>query len=286
MAEPLKELFSDKPWASIILRLSEILLSSERMKKIYLLPNMVTTANLLSGFLSMTYSFKGEFAKAAWFIVIGAVCDSLDGRIARMARATSSFGIQYDSLSDLISFGTAPAILLFSYALNQADRVGVSVSALYVICAALRLARFNVSAEVPTPSMIKKIRKGYFQGLPSPASAGLVVTAVLVQNEFKLLNESAAKYFLMVLGVVLGFLMVSDIPFPSFKEVNWRTKAKAWMLFLPVGIILAAIQAPEITFFIIGYAYLIGALGWATYLCLVRDKMQDKMQNKNGGAVL
>jgi phosphatidylserine synthase len=107
-----------------------------------------------------------------------------------------------------------------------------------------------------------------------------------VQNEFKLLNESAAKYFLMVLGVVLGFLMVSDIPFPSFKEVNWRTKGKAWMLFLPVGIILAAIQAPEITFFIIGYAYLIGALGWATYLCLVRDKMQDKMQNKNGGAVL
>ena len=220
----------------------------------------------------MTYSFKGEFSKAAWFIVIGAVCDSLDGRIARMARATSPFGIQYDSLSDLISFGTAPAILLFSYSLHQADRLGVSVSALYVICAALRLARFNVSVEDPTPSMLRKIRKGYFQGLPSPASAGLVVTAVLMQNEFAILSETGAKYFLMALGVLLGFLMVSDIPFPSFKDVNWRSKGKAWMLFVPVALILVAIQAPEITFFAIGYTYLVGALAWAGYLCWVRDK--------------
>ena len=242
------------------------------MKKIYLLPNMVTTANLLSGFLSMTYSFQGHFTKAAWFIVIGAVCDSLDGRIARMARATSPFGVQYDSLSDLISFGTAPAILLFSYALHEADRVGVSVAALYVVCAALRLARFNVSAEDPSPSMLKKIRKGYFQGLPSPASAGLVVTAVLIQDQFAPLGQATAKYFLMGLGGVLGFLMISDIPFPSFKDVNWRSKGKAWMLFVPVAIILIGIQAPEITFFAIGYAYLFGALGWAAYLCLVRDK--------------
>ncbi len=233
---------------------------------------MVTTANLLSGFLSMTYSFKGEFPKAAWFIVIGAVCDSLDGRIARMARATSPFGIQYDSLSDLISFGTAPAILLFAYALHAIDPFGVSVAALYVICAALRLARFNVSVEDPTPSMLRKIRKGYFQGLPSPASAGLVVTAVLVQNEFAILGEVAAKYFLMSLGVLLGVLMISDIPFPSFKEVNWRSKGRAWMLYVPVAIILFAIQAPAITFFAIGYTYLVGALAWAGYLFWIRDK--------------
>jgi CDP-diacylglycerol--serine O-phosphatidyltransferase len=244
------------------------------MKKIYLLPNMVTTANLLSGFLSMIYSFNGEFSKACWFILIGAVCDSLDGRIARMARATSPFGVQYDSLSDLISFGTAPAILLFAYTLHNADRIGVSVSALYVVCAALRLARFNVSAEEKVPSNLKKIRKGYFQGLPSPASAALIVTAVLIQQEFAPLGEATAKYFLMALGALLGFLMISNVPFPSFKEVNWRTKGKAWMLFVPVVIILFGIQAPEITLFAIGYAYLFGALGWSAYLCLVCDKKQ------------
>jgi CDP-diacylglycerol--serine O-phosphatidyltransferase len=126
--------------------------------------------------------------------------------------------------------------------------------------------------------MVKKIRKGYFQGLPSPASAALVVTAVLVQNEFEPLGEATAKYFLMGLGVLLGFLMISDIPFPSFKEVNWRTKGKAWMLFLPVAFILFAIQAPEITFFVVGYAYLFGAMAWATYLCMIRDKKQGTVR--------
>ena len=254
-------------------RLNSVIIGA--MKKIYLLPNMVTTANLLSGFLSMTYSINGEFTRACWFIVIGAVCDSLDGRIARMARATSPFGVQYDSLSDLISFGTAPAILLFTFALRSASSFGVSASALYVICAALRLARFNVGVEDPSPSQLKKIRKGYFQGLPSPASAGLIVTAVLIQNEFQPLGDATAKYFLMALGAALGFLMISNIPFPSFKEVNWRTKGKAWMLFLPVAIILFGIQAPEITLFVIGYAYLFGALAWASYLCWIRDKKQN-----------
>lgn len=220
----------------------------------------------------MTYSIKGEFDKAVWFVIIGAVCDSLDGRIARMARATSPFGIQYDSLSDLISFGTAPAILLFSYALHEADHFGVSISALYLVCAALRLARFNVSADDPAPSAIKKIRKGYFQGLPSPASAGIAVTTVLVQNQFSPLGAATAKYYLMGLGALLGFLMISDIPFPSFKEVNWRAKGKAWVLFIPVIIILIGIQAPELTLFALGYAYLIGALAWAGYLCWIRDK--------------
>jgi CDP-diacylglycerol--serine O-phosphatidyltransferase len=243
------------------------------MKKIYLLPNMVTTANLLSGFLSMTYSINGEYTKACWFIVIGAICDSLDGRIARMIRATSPFGVQYDSLSDLISFGTAPAVLLFCFALRTVDPVGPSVAALYVICAALRLARFNVGVEDPTPAQLKKIRRGYFQGLPSPASAGLILTAVLIQHTFQPLSEGAAKYVLIALCALLGYLMISSIPFPSFKDMNMKTKGKAWMLFIPVAIILFGIQAPEWTLFAIGYTYLVGALCWAGYL-LFRDKKQ------------
>jgi len=243
------------------------------MKKIYILPNLVTTANLVCGFLSMVHSVQGEFSKAAWFIIIGAICDSLDGRIARFARATSAFGVQYDSLSDLTSFGIAPGILIFSAYLKDYP-IGISASALYAVCAALRLARFNVSAEEKDPTKLQKIRKGYFQGLPSPASAGLIVTAVLVQNEFQILSSDLMKFLALGLGALLGLLMVSNVPFPSFKEVNWRSKGKAWILLIPVIFILCVIQVPEITLFVTGYAYLFGSLGWAIYLCGFNEKKE------------
>jgi CDP-diacylglycerol--serine O-phosphatidyltransferase len=242
------------------------------MKKIYLLPNLITTANLVCGFLSMVHAFKGEFVRASWFIIIGAICDSLDGRVARMAKATSPFGVQYDSLSDLTSFGVAPGILLFAFALRDLSRFGVSVAAFYCICAALRLARFNVSAEEVNPEKLRKIRKGYFQGLPSPASAGLIVITVLMQSEFEFLPDEWVKYFMLALGLLLALLMVSNIPFPSFKELNWRARGKAWILLIPVVAILSVIQAPELTLFSIGYAYLVLSLGWAGYLCYIRDK--------------
>ena len=244
------------------------------MKKIYILPNLVTTANLAFGFLSMTHAIQGDFARASWYIIIGAVCDSLDGRIARFARATSAFGVQYDSLSDLTSFGIAPAILLFTFALRDL-RIGVSVAALYAICAALRLARFNVSAEEKDPSKLKKIRKGYFQGLPSPASAGLIVTSVLVQNEFQIFGMETLRLFSLILCLGLGLLMVSNVPFPSFKEVNWRSKGKVWILLFPVAFILGTLQAPELTLFITGYAYLAGSLFWAAWLCWFQERKDE-----------
>jgi len=245
------------------------------MKKIYILPNLVTSANLVCGFLSIVHSVKGEFSKAAWFIIIGAVCDSLDGRIARMARATSAFGVQYDSLSDLTSFGIAPAILIFSAYLRDFS-IGVSATALYAVCAALRLARFNVSVEETDPSKLRKIRKGYFQGLPSPASAGLMVTAVLIQNEFQPLSTELMQFLSMGLAGILGLLMVSNVPFASFKEVNWRSKGKAWILLLPIVFLIFVVQAPEVTLFATGYAYLMGSLGWAAYLCWFKSCEQEK----------
>ena len=245
------------------------------MKKIYILPNLVTTANLVCGFLSMVHSVQGEFSKAAWFIIIGAICDSLDGRIARFARATSAFGVQYDSLSDLTSFGIAPAMLIFTAYLRD-FQIGVSATALYAVCAALRLARFNVSAEEKDPTKLQKIRKGYFQGLPSPASAGLMVTAVLVQSEFQLLDSNLMQGFALALSGLLGLLMVSNVPFPSFKEVNWRSKGKAWILLIPVGFILSVIQAPEITLFVTGYSYLFGSMGWAVYLCWFKESKKGE----------
>lgn len=249
------------------------------MKKIYILPNLITTANIVCGFLSMIHSIRGEFTYAAWLIVVAAIFDSLDGRVARMAKATSAFGVQYDSLSDLTSFGIAPAIMLYSYSLHDLSRFGISVSAFYCICAALRLARFNVSAEEKDPNKLKKIRKGYFQGMPSPASAGMVVTSVLLQNETGFFSPEVMRVFFPVLGLLLALLMVSNIPFPSFKEVNWRSKGKAWVLMIPVIFILSVIQLPEITLFTVGFSYLILGMLWAGYMCYIRDKKQDSGVN-------
>jgi CDP-diacylglycerol--serine O-phosphatidyltransferase len=242
------------------------------MKRVYILPNLVTTANIVCGFLSMVHAFKADYERACWFIIIAAVCDALDGRIARFARATSPFGVQYDSLSDLTSFGIAPAFLLFSYSLQEYSRFGAGVAALYVVCAALRLARFNVSAENPSPTKLQKIRKGYFQGMPSPASAGLVVTMVLMQLDFAWFDGPTMQVIAASLGAGLGLLMVSNIPFPSFKDVNWRTKGKAWILLIVGLFIVFLIQAPAITLFCVGYAYLSFGLFWSAYLFYVRDK--------------
>lgn len=242
------------------------------MKKIYLLPNLITTANLVCGFLAMIHSIKGNFTHAAWLVIVAAICDSLDGRVARMAKATSPFGVQYDSLSDLTSFGIAPAIILYSYSLHDLDRLGISIAAFYAICAALRLARFNVSAEEKDPTKLNKIRKGYFQGMPSPASAGIVITTVMLQVETEMIPANMVLGFTALLGLTLALLMVSNIPFPSFKEVNWRSRGKAWILLIPVVFILSVIQAPEITLFTVGFSYLVCGLVWAAYLCYVRDK--------------
>jgi CDP-diacylglycerol--serine O-phosphatidyltransferase len=244
------------------------------MKKIYILPNMITTANLVCGFLSMIHSIQGDFVKATWLIIVAAIFDSLDGRVARMAKATSAFGVQYDSLSDLTSFGIAPAIMLYSYVLNGLGGFGISVAAFYSICAALRLARFNVSAEEKDPTKLAKIRKGYFQGMPSPASAGIVVTSVMLQVESSYFSDSFIQVFFAIIGALLALLMVSNIPFPSFKEVNWRSKGKAWILLIPVVFILSVVQMPEITLFVCGFAYLVLGMMWAGYMCFIRDKKQ------------
>lgn len=222
----------------------------------------------------MIHSIQGDFTRATWLIIVAAIFDSLDGRVARMAKATSAFGVQYDSLSDLTSFGIAPAIMLYSFALDDLSRFGVSAAAFYCICAALRLARFNVSAEEKDPTKLTKLRKGYFQGMPSPASAGIIVTTVMLQTETGMFSAETINIFMAVLGLLLALLMVSNIPFPSFKDLNWRSKGKAWILLLPVVFILSVIQIPEITLFAAGFSYLFFGMIWAAYLCFIRDKKQ------------
>ncbi|OFZ19664.1 MAG: CDP-diacylglycerol--serine O-phosphatidyltransferase [Bdellovibrionales bacterium GWB1_55_8] len=222
------------------------------MRKIYIVPNFVTTANMFSGFYSIIASIHGDYIAAAWAILAAAVFDLLDGRIARMARATSAFGVQYDSLSDLISFGVAPGILLHQWSLEPFGRLGWIAAFLFVACGALRLARFNVTTGV--------IPKGYFQGLPIPMAAGLVATFIIFSRT---IGWDASDH-LVVLAIAFGLagLMVSTVPFPSFKELNWRSRASFGFLMIGVISMILIAMKPEVTLFLVLVGYLAGSLLW------------------------
>jgi CDP-diacylglycerol--serine O-phosphatidyltransferase len=211
------------------------------MKKIYLVPNFITTANLFSGFYSVVASTHRDFAVASWAIVAAGIFDMLDGRIARLAKATSQFGVEYDSLSDLLSFGVAPAILLYQWALEPYDRLGWLGAFLFLTCGAFRLARFNVNTQNQP--------KNYFQGLPIPLAAGMVATFVLFSQaiQWDTANQSS---LVLVLTFGLSGLMVSTVPFPSFKELNWRSKATFGYLLIGVLFMIFIAVKPDVTLFV------------------------------------
>lgn len=242
------------------------------MRKIYIVPNIVTTANMFCGFYSVIASMHGDFIPASWAIVAAAIFDMLDGRIARLAKATSLFGVQYDSMSDLISFGMAPGILLYQWALEPFGRLGWMAAFLFTCCGGLRLARFNVnSASVP---------KGFFQGLPIPGAAGIVATFIIFQNATGWPMDSAGEGFqffsgaresiTLVMALVLATLMVSTIKFPSFKELNWRSRASFGYLMIGViSMILIAVR-PEVTLFLMLASYVVFCLAWNLFRMLKR----------------
>jgi CDP-diacylglycerol---serine O-phosphatidyltransferase len=227
------------------------------MRKIYIVPNFVTTANMFCGFYSVIASMQGDFQTAAWAIMAAAVFDALDGRVARLAKATSQFGVEYDSLSDLISFGMAPAILLYQWALQPFGRLGWLAAFLFMACGALRLARFNVSANL--------LPKAYFQGLPIPMGAGVVATFIIFHQTVGWPSMSAdIPRDILALGLTFGLasLMVSTIRFPSFKEFNWRSRASFGYLMVGVlAMILIAVK-PEVTLFLLLSTYVGLSLLW------------------------
>jgi CDP-diacylglycerol--serine O-phosphatidyltransferase len=233
------------------------------MRKIYIIPNLVTTANLYCGFSSITSAIHQDFTSSAWFIVAAAVFDALDGRVARMAKATSKFGVEYDSLSDLVSFGMAPALLLFTWALEPYGRLGTLAAFLYACCAALRLARFNVNTET--------VSKAYFQGVASPIAAGSVATFVIFNASTGLPSDGGLiprEGVALVQALALGSLMVSSIPFPSFKELNWRSRSSFGYLMIAVMVMVLIAVRPEITLFLVVTLYLGASLVWNAYRIL------------------
>ncbi len=192
---------------------------------IYLLPNLFTTAALFSGFFAVIAGMNGHFEKAAVAIFVAMVLDGLDGRVARMTNTQSEFGAQYDSLADMVSFGVAPALVAFSWALSSAGKLGWCAAFIYVAGAALRLARFN--------TQIGSVDKRFFVGLPSPAAAALVAGMVWVGAEYDL-DTTTYVFAVAMLVAGCGILMVSNIYYHSFKDVDFKGKVPFVVLLLVV----------------------------------------------------
>jgi CDP-diacylglycerol--serine O-phosphatidyltransferase len=228
-----------------------------RPRGLYLLPHLVTTTGLFFGFYAITQAIAGQPDRAALGIVIAAVCDALDGRLARLARSTSRFGLEYDSIADIVSFGVAPAVLAYTAGgLDDLRRVGIVMAFLYLVGAGLRLARFNVA-----PSRYP----GRFEGMPSPAAAGVIAStqwfvSFLAEQG---VAEMGIPRAVVAVGVgVLGLLMVSQIPYRSFKELDLRHSYGT--LVVVVFVLALLVQEPSVTFFAISLGYaLSGPAEWA-----------------------
>jgi CDP-diacylglycerol--serine O-phosphatidyltransferase len=188
-----------------------------RHRGIYLLPNLFTTAALFAGFYAIIAAMRGDFENAAVAIFFAMVLDGLDGRIARLTNTSSKFGAEYDSLADMVSFGVAPALVIFSWGLGGLGKFGWSAAFIYVACAALRLARFNTQIEIAD--------KNYFTGLASPAAAAIIASTVWVCNDLGWVGSELPQelaIFVGVLTAIVGFFMIANFPYYSFKGVDFR----------------------------------------------------------------
>lgn len=213
----------------------------------YFIPNTFTALNMACGFAAILMSINGHFYKACMFIVLGAIFDSVDGRVARMTNTQSSFGEQFDSLSDLVSFGVSPAIVYYFRFLQDTGRPGMVAAFFFMLCGALRLARFNAN--------IDKNKSDYFQGLPIPGGATAVISLVFLAINYPELADY--KPLTITYLVFYGALMISNIPFPSFKKSEWVKNHKKQVLMI-IFIIFASLFVYEemmipaiITFYVV-----------------------------------
>ncbi len=244
-----------------------------RIKKgIYVLPNLFTTASLFMGFYSIIASIQEKFYLASIAILISLVFDSLDGRIARMTNTTSKFGAEYDSLSDLIAFGLAPALLAYIWAMSTYGKLGWMAGFLFVACGALRLARYNIQ--------IGLIDSKVFNGLPIPAAAAVIATTVIFFDHIGV-EGTFHHPSIMILVAVLSLLMVSNIKYYSGKDMKLFARMPFMTFLVVLGILLVIIYAPEVMIFIIMIGYAIsGPIWWIfKFIRLVTGKKSDADSN-------
>ena len=226
----------------------------EQKKLAFFVPNIFTALNLGCGYFSILQSVQGNFKVAAILIVLGCFFDLMDGRMARMMGVQSGFGEQFDSLSDLVSFAMAPSILFYKFFLTGFGRVGLVVSFFFCLCGALRLARFNAN--------IGKVDSNFFQGLPSPAAAAAIIGAIFFSLEYS--NFVMVPTWLAALYITFyALLMISSIPFPSFKNSTWVAKNKKKSLFFILFVLLLIVLNEEIMLLSIISLYVIFSLFYA-----------------------
>ncbi len=226
-----------------------------RRRSIYLLPNLFTTAALFAGFYAIVQAMNGKYEYASVAIFIAMVLDGLDGRVARLTHTQSEFGAEYDSLSDMVSFGVAPSILIYEWAFRDLGKWGWFAAFIYCASAALRLARFNTNIDV--------VDKRYFQGLPSPAAAALVsgFVWVMLDNNY---SGFELRWFAAVLTVFAGLSMVSNLKYYSFKSINMRKSVPFIAVFLIVLFFILVSVDPPLHLFLLFFAYCLS--GYAMWL--------------------
>ena len=239
--------------------------SAPRIRRgVYLLPNLFTTAGLLAGFYSIVATLDQRFVHAVGGVLFAAVMDGLDGRVARLTGTATPFGREYDSLSDMVAFGIAPALLVYRWAESSLPAAsGIASRALwlgaffYAAAAALRLARFNT---------YQALDRRYFQGLPSPAAALLVSTAVWVEASGSLRSLPGARLVVLALALLAGALMVSRFAYPSFKELPWQSRVRYSAIVLVPLVLIVLLLAPAPTLLAVSGLYALAGpvgTGWS-----------------------
>jgi len=225
----------------------------QNKRGIYILPSIFTTFALFAGFYSIVASINGDYTLAAISIMVAMLWDALDGRVARLTNTQSAFGAEYDSLSDLVSFGVAPALLVYEWSLSDLGRIGWLAAFIYLTCAALRLARFN--------TQVGTADKRYFQGLPSPAAAGVIASMIWLKfwnfEYFDIGVVSLSYYIGIAITIICGLLMVSNVRYYSFKEFETKKKASFKFLLLSVLSLILLLYKPNIVLFTGFFIYLL-----------------------------
>lgn len=249
---------------------------NEKLKLIYILPNLFTAASIFLGMLSMLASIRGDFNLAIIYIGASLIFDGLDGRVARLTKTTSKFGVEFDSLADIVAFGVAPAVLFYFFVGKDFDRLGVLVTALFVIFGAVRLARFNVMSPASEPNV--------FIGMPIPTAAVLLALWIGIYSKYELLSKQGTGSALLVLTAVLSVLMVSNVRFASFKKFNYERanfiRFLIALLFMLSLIYIYPLEAS--TAFISMYAlYSIARGAWARFFAKKIHIHKDQDENVN-----
>ncbi|AAP77417.1 CDP-diacylglycerol--serine O-phosphatidyltransferase [Helicobacter sp. MIT 03-1614] len=238
-----------------------------KFNPLFILPNLFTAGSIFLGVLSVIYASKGKYEIACWLILISMILDGFDGRVARLTNTASKFGVEFDSLADVVAFGVAPAMLLYFYIGMDYGRLGMCVPAIFVIFGAVRLARFNITSSS---------EPNFFIGLPIPSAAVILMLWVLIDLKYGFIKAYGYEYIMLGGSFIISILMVSNIRYPSFKKIGWNFKS-----FIAVILLLSIIYIyPQETLCILMSGYVIyGIMRWI--VITIRFSMKSNHKDKN-----